>query len=205
MNLQANAASGGDAASDVISGFEDPTGSASADTLTDNGSANVIEGGTGNDVLVGGAGNDTIDGGDGNDTIDGGAGNDTIEGWDGNEVLVGGAGNDTLTGGAGGDHFVFNDPTEGSDNIVDFNSGQGDLIYILISAFGGGLTTGTAPSTVFGSSTTSTFTSGTERFHYNTTTNTLLFDADGSGAGAAQAIAVFNNAVALAGTDFNFI
>jgi Ca2+-binding RTX toxin-like protein len=118
-------------------------------------------------------------------------------------VITGWAGADVLTGGLGADHFVFNAPTEGIDQIADFNSGERDLIEILVSAFGGGLTTGTDPSTVFGSSTTSTFTSSTERFHYNTTTHTLLYDADGNGAGAAQTLAIFTNSAALVGSDFH--
>ena len=77
------------------------------------------------------------------------------------------------------------------------------MLDILIAAFGGGLTTGTDPVTVFGSSTTNTFTSGTERFHYNTTMHTLLFDADGNGAGAAQTLATFTNSAVLAGSDFH--
>src|SRR6185437_154730 len=53
------------AGTDTISGFENLTGSAFADTLT---------GDAGNNVITGGAGNDTIAGRGGSDTIDGGAG-----------------------------------------------------------------------------------------------------------------------------------
>jgi Ca2+-binding RTX toxin-like protein len=74
------------AGSDTLSGIENLTGSAFADTLTGDTGANRIDGG---------AGDDTLDGGDGNDT------------------LVGGAGNDTLTAGAGIDTASYSDATAG--------------------------------------------------------------------------------------------
>ena len=95
--------------------------------------------------------------------------------------------------------------TEGTDTIADFNSGQVDVIDILVSAFGGGLTTGTDPATVFASSANSTFGSATERFHYNTATGTLLYDADGNGAGAAVTLATFTGLPALTAADLHFI
>lgn len=78
---------GGWAANDTITGFENLTGSALADTLTGDGTANAIWGGDGGDSLFGGAGNDTLDGGAGDDTVYGGAGADS---------LIGGAGTDLL-------------------------------------------------------------------------------------------------------------
>ena len=150
-------------------------------------------------------GGDTITGGAGADTIDGGAGVDTINGGAGADTITGGAGADALTGGTGADHFVFLATTDGTDTIADFNSGQADVIDILVSAFGGGLTTGTDPATVFASSANSTFGSATERFHYNTATGTLLYDADGNGAGAAVTLATFTGLPALTAADLHFI
>lgn len=75
--------------------------------------------------LKGGGGNDTLivdpsvnipaelEGGEGEDELGGGGGNDKIDG---------GNGIDQMTGGAGADHFI-NDAT---DDITDFNPGQGD-------------------------------------------------------------------------------
>ncbi len=73
VSLAAGSASGGDAAGDLFFGFENLTGSGSADTLTGDGNANVLDGGAGNDSLDGGAGDDRFDfrTGDGNDTVDG--------------------------------------------------------------------------------------------------------------------------------------
>ena len=55
VNLgNAGAQSGGDAAGDVLSNFENITGSAFNDTLIGDAGANVLAGGAGNDVLIGG-------------------------------------------------------------------------------------------------------------------------------------------------------
>ena len=150
-------------------------------------------------------GGDTITGGAGADTIDGGAGTDTINGGAGADTITGGAGVDNMTGGTGADHFVYMATTEGTDTIADFNVAQGDMIDILASAFGGGLTAGTDPATVFGSSASNTFGSASERFHYNTATGQLLYDADGTGAGAAVTLATFTGLPALTAANLDFI
>ncbi|MFL6570859.1 MAG: hypothetical protein ACJ8G4_03815, partial [Burkholderiales bacterium] len=52
------------------------------------------------------------------------------------------------------------------------------------------------------------FTSGrdaSDRIVYNTTTGQLFYDADGSGAGAAQLVATFQGAPAIAATDITVI
>jgi Ca2+-binding RTX toxin-like protein len=172
------------------------SGSSAAETLTGN---------SGDDLIFGGGGIDTINGGNGTNLLVGDAGNDGITGGTGSDWLVGGAGNDTLTGGSGADHFVYMLTSDGSDTIADFNSAQGDTVDILVSAFGGGLTTGTDPATVFGSSATSTFGSASERFHYNTATGALLYDADGSGAGAAVTLATLTGIPTFTATNLDFI
>lgn len=58
----------GSAGRDLISGFENLTGSAFADRLTGDGGANVIRGGSGNDILFGDGGRDVLIGGEGQDT-----------------------------------------------------------------------------------------------------------------------------------------
>ncbi|MBN8936882.1 MAG: hypothetical protein J0I13_11505 [Rhizobiales bacterium] len=73
---------------------------------------------------------------------------------------------------------------------------EGDTIDILAAAFGGGLTAGTDASApgMFGSDATNNFSSGAERFHFNTSTHTLLYDADGSGGASAPVqLAVLEN------------
>jgi Ca2+-binding RTX toxin-like protein len=80
VNLATNAATGGDATGDVISGFENLIGSDHNDTLTGSATANEITGGAGDDTMNGGGGNDTflIGQNSGTDTIIGGAGTDTV-------------------------------------------------------------------------------------------------------------------------------
>ena len=77
---------GTDSAGDILSNFENLTGSAKNDTLTGDSNANIINGGAGNDTINGAGGKDTLVGGLGADsftidasslklgsTIDGGA------------------------------------------------------------------------------------------------------------------------------------
>jgi hypothetical protein len=80
----------------------------------------VIEGNSLGNTLLGEGGNDTLRGFDGGDLLDGGGGDD---------VLYGGAGADVLQGGAGADRFVYTAPTEGLDQIVDFDPGQDQLVF----------------------------------------------------------------------------
>ena len=62
---------------DMLSGFENVTGSAFNDTITGDANANILDGGAGDDVLDAGDGDDTLIGGAGNDILTGGAGNNT--------------------------------------------------------------------------------------------------------------------------------
>jgi Ca2+-binding RTX toxin-like protein len=101
VNLANGTVSGGYAAGDTLSGFENVTGSNFGDVLR-----------------LGNAGG----------RLDGGAGNDTLVGGSGADVLVGGLGQDTLTGGGGADRFVFaqaaDSPWAGfGDVITDFQKG----------------------------------------------------------------------------------
>ena len=99
INLDAGAASGGDAAGDTL-GFdiENVIGSAHDDTLFGSSwAANVLWGLGGNDTLYGDGGGDKLYGGAGNDTLDGGAGNDTLDGGAGADLLIGGEGADTAS------------------------------------------------------------------------------------------------------------
>ncbi len=101
VDLSTGTASGGDAAGDTLTGIENLTGSAQADTLTGDGNANVLTGAAGADLLYGGGGADLLYGGDGNDTIYGGAGADEINAGAGADLVDGGADQDTIHGGIG--------------------------------------------------------------------------------------------------------
>jgi Ca2+-binding RTX toxin-like protein len=135
--------------SDLLTGFENLSGSNGNDTLTGDGAANILAGDQGADTLNGGAGDDILYGDgriiadthgvgtSGPITIFGdvdaaglsdpapGDGNDVLSGGKGNDILVGGGGDDVLTGDQGNDRFVFG-PHSGHDRITDF--GHQDVI-----------------------------------------------------------------------------
>ncbi len=84
--------------------FENASGSAGPDDITDNALANSIAGGLGDDIInASGGGNDSLDGGGGNDNLFGGTGFDLITGGDDNDTISGGDQGDTLLGGSGAD------------------------------------------------------------------------------------------------------
>ncbi len=106
---------GGAAAGDRISGFENVTGTDYADVLIAGAGVNVVDGGRGDDRLEGGSGDDTLLGGAGADQLFGGSGAD---------ILNGGAGADILNGGSGSDRFVFDVADGAVDRIADFQKGD---------------------------------------------------------------------------------
>src|SRR6185312_12842746 len=148
---------------------------------------------------VGGAGSATVTsvehviGAGFNDSIKGSAAAETLEGREGNDTLSGMGGNDTLVGGTGTDSFVFAAaPSAGNvDLISDFVSGADKAAFdnAVFTALGadGNFVAGDARFAAGAG-----FTSGhdaSDRIVYNTTTGQLFYDADGSGAGAAQLVA----------------
>ena len=161
---------------------------------------NLSGSGTDIDIMYGQNGNDTLAGNGGSDALIGGANNDTI---------TGGAGNDQLVGGNNNDKFVFNLASEGLDHIFDFGAAGTDEIDFHHLAFGnlatGNTATGTLDVSHFASNVSGTATAATAQFVYNTTTSILYYDADGTGAGAAIAMAKLENAFALQNTDIHLI
>jgi Ca2+-binding RTX toxin-like protein len=148
------------------------------------------------EILIGGKGNDTLIGNSASATnIDGGAGNDTI---------TGGSIVDTLKGGAGNDTFVFVDANQGKDNFTDFTNG--DKLQINSTAFSGLPGAGPLPDASWlvvdaGAAATNP---GHGQFLYNTTTDTLSWDADGV-AGGELDIGQFGSSVVLKLTDFTLV
>lgn len=142
VNLQTGLGSRGEAAGDVVSGFEiligsgvpagvshpggsgdDLTGSDNPEKILGMGGTDLIHGGGGNDVLHG----DTPDATSGSiltlfdaDTIYGDAGDDQIFGQSDNDKLYGGEDNDALDGGDGDDQL---DGGPGNDTLL---GGTGD-------------------------------------------------------------------------------
>ena len=88
----------------------------------------TLSGGYNSDTLIGGDGDDILKGYSGDDYLEGGKNNDTLWGGYGNDKLYGGAGNDTLYGESGDYIFIYK-PNEGTDHIMDYQSG--DMLKIL--------------------------------------------------------------------------
>jgi len=155
-------------------------------------------------TLTGGSAAESLVGGNVDDILSGGVGNDVLTGGTGNDILTGGTGNDTLTGGTGADRFTFNSLIENRDNITDFTVSQGDQIVVSAAGFKGGLVAGTPLSTaqlVIGTAATQ----GIGQFIYNNSLGKLLFDEDGTGAGAAVEIAFFTVKPTLTTSSFTVI
>ncbi len=155
VNLLTNAVSGGDAAGDVLSGFENVTGSQFDDTLIASNVANAFDGLGGTDTvsyagttagvainLAQGLGGDgaagdkyfnieNATGGSGNDVLTGDASANVLKGGDGDDTLNGGTG-DRLEGELGNDTYTFG---TGSGVIVIDDTGGLDAIR-----FGQGIT-----------------------------------------------------------------
>ncbi len=161
-----------------------------------------LSGGAGDDLVADDGGNDTLDGGDGNDFLDPGPGYDLVIGGAGDDIITGGVGSDrdTLIGGLGKDLFIFVEPGQGVDKIVDFNPTD-DTILVNGFGFGGGLTPGLlSPSEfVVGNAATTE----EHRFIYNDLTGGLFFDPDGTGTASQVQFAQLSQNLTF--TAFNII
>lgn len=181
----------GDAGDDLMYGD-------AGDDLMYGGDGNdLLRGGTGNDRLLAGIGADVLRGEAGNDYLYGEAGNDQLEGGDGDDWLYGGLGKDALSGGAGTDMFVFDAALDGNrDTISDFSASV-DKIVLNTSVFAA-LAGKTLTSGMFRSG--SMAKDSNDYLLYNN--GVLYYDADGSGKGAAVAIATISNKAALSYQSF---
>jgi len=174
----------------------------------------VLDGGTGIDTVVynsavivslensllntGEAAGDTftsienINGSFGNDTLSGNSGNNVIDGSFGADVFNGRGGIDTLIGGGQGDTFVFNSAI-GAGNlatIVNYFHGQDhfNLDNAVFAQVGidGGLNAG---AFVLGTAAQDS----NDRIIFDNSTGNVMYDADGSGAGAAVVFATMQS------------
>ena len=131
-------------------------------------------------TVLGTVGSDSLKAGDGDDSLSSGAGDDT---------LVGGAGNDVLTGGDGADWFVLDTALSAAnvDTIKDFVT-ETDKIVLSAKIFSKftGTSTGsaiTAGNLVVGAGATAVAKDKDDHLIYDTTSDLLYYDADGSGTG----------------------
>ena len=192
-------------------------GMAGNDSLTGTAGNDTMFGLAGNDTLRGAGGNDSINGGDGTDSLDGGAGNDTIAGLSGHDTLIGGDGDDrlqgagwsdTMTGGAGRDEFLFEGAGSGTvDRVLDFTVGTDELLFenFNLSALGAAGSWSTGDGRFVAAAGATSGRDADDRLIYNTSTGSLYYDADGSGAGVAQIIATFQGNPALSASDITVV
>ncbi|MBJ2153373.1 calcium-binding protein [Paracoccus sp. IB05] len=157
--------------------------------------------------VFGSQSNDILTGSNGNNVLTGEDGADWLHGRDGSDILRGGPGADTLAGGTGNDVFQYLSPDDGGDLIMDFANagGNNDFFQVSAAGFGGGLVAGALAASAFQAGTTNVAANANVRFLHRTSDNTIWYDADGNGAGAAVLIATLAAPVAglaVSATDF---
>lgn len=128
----------------------------------------------------------------------------TIVGNDGDNLIRGGDGRDTLTGGLGRDQFHFGSALveANADWIMDFDTTQ-DRIRLDDAVFTGLTGPGRLAAAQFGFTSDGAATTADQRVIYNSSNGQLLYDADGSGAGAAIRFATISlGDLSLTNADF---
>ncbi|ESQ74048.1 S-layer family protein [Asticcacaulis sp. AC402] len=155
--------------------------------------------GAGNIDGTGNSQNNTIAGNSGNNVLVGAGGADTISGDAGTDRIIGGTGNDNMTGGADADTFVFARSGGGIDQVTDFQAGLDRLAFTAIDF---GFTAGHTLTDAQFNLNAAVGTTG--QFVYNTATNTLVWDSNGTGSGGVTTLATFGNAPSLTKADFIF-
>lgn len=148
--------------------------------------------------------NDTIRGDGAANFLFGFGGNDNLNGRGGDDVLRGGVGVDSLTGGTGNDSFRFDMVADGGDLILDFagTAGNNDRFMISAAGFGGGLVAGALAAGAFRGRADNIAQDADDRFIFRTTDQTVWFDADGNGIGAAAQIADLQAGAVVTAVDF---
>ena len=133
-------------------------------------------------------------------TLTGNGSANVLSGGEGDDLLFGRGGKDSLTGGAGADWFHF-DTTLGAgnvDTILDFSAAD-DTIQLDRSVFSA-IGEGTLAEGAFVAGTAAA--DADDRILYDSATNKIFYDADGSGEGAALLFAQVTVGTALTNLDF---
>ena len=123
-----------------------------------------------------------------NNQLNGGGGNDTLDGGKGTNKLTGGLGNDVFKFSSGG-HI---------DSITDYNV-PNDTIMLENAVFTALTITGTLAASQFRIGTRAI--DANDHIIYNNSTGTLLYDANGNGAGAVQQIATLSPGLMMTNAD----
>ncbi|OYU35509.1 cadherin-like domain-containing protein [Novosphingobium sp. PASSN1] len=177
---------------------------ASFETATMAVTVNLVTG-----LATGGAGSDTLSlienviGGAGADVLTGDANANTLLGGAGADRLISGGGADILAGGLGADVFVLAAGAANAQPVViaDFASIELDKIQLSATLLPG-LGTAGQPLSAAAFAIGNQALQADDRIIYDHFTGALLFDADGSGTGAAVLIAQIANQTALTAADF---
>ncbi len=128
-------------------------------------------------------GDDTITGNTTANRIYGNSGVDTLYGKEGSDLLVGGMGTDFLTGGLGKDTYRYNSRSEVGDTISTYTAS--DSFAFKSSAFGK-LKKGVIDRDQFTTNMSSRAKDAQDRFIFDTKTDQLWFDSNGSKAGGIK-------------------
>jgi Ca2+-binding RTX toxin-like protein len=147
-------------------------------------------------------------GGNFGDRITGNAAANYFRGSNGDDTLNGAAGNDRLQGDAGSDTFVFDAiGTANSDTVIGFASAA-DKLHLenaVMTAIGAEGNFAAGDVRFWAATGATAGHDANDRIVYNTSTGNLYYDADGSGAGAAQLIATLQGNPGIAATDIAVI
>jgi Ca2+-binding RTX toxin-like protein len=134
------------------------------------------------------------------------AGANVLTGTVAANLLRGLGGADTLIGNGGGDRFAFDTALDGTtnvDTVRDFKSGQDKLL--LSDVIFSNVTPGVLSAAQFVAGPGASAQDANDRILYNTATETMSYDADGNGAGAALAFATLFGAPPLIASDLAVI
>jgi Ca2+-binding RTX toxin-like protein len=109
-----------------------PTPGHTTESILGSDGNDTLFGTSGGDEIAGGGGNgdDVLRGGNGDDELRGGNGDDELRGGNGDDVLNGGIGIDRPYGGLGADRFVFEIGSNETDQVIDFNTGENDTVWL---------------------------------------------------------------------------
>jgi Ca2+-binding RTX toxin-like protein len=120
----------------------------------------------------------------------------------GNNTINGGGGDDMIAAGGGDDTFVFNTtPNTLTNDVTITTFSVANDVFSLSRSVYGALSQGALSSSDF--SIGSGATSASDHIIYNSATGALMYDADGSGSGAAVQFAKLSAGLALTASNFS--
>jgi Ca2+-binding RTX toxin-like protein len=151
---------------------------------------------------TGNAADNSMFGNGGNNLLQGLAGNDTINAGGGDDTVIGGLGADLLQGATGNDVFFYGAASEGGDTIIGYR-GLDDTMQVSAAGFGGGLFAGidVVATGRYVENAGGTATAALGQFLFDTVTEVLFWDVDGTGATARVQIADLSTARDWAGSE----